>query len=327
MSILVTGGAGYIGSHCVMELNSRGQDVVVVDSLVKGHRQAVSSGTFCQGDLRDGEFLDRVFTAHKIDAVVHFAASSLVGESMKMPKEYYDNNVGGAMSLLSAMLKHNIRKIVFSSTAATYGEPTRVPIEETDPQLPTNVYGDTKLTIEHMLKWFDSAYGINHVMLRYFNVAGAHSSGAIGEDHRPETHIIPLIFNIPLGKAETFSMYGDDYPTVDGTCIRDYIHVEDLINAHLLAIDYLAGGKSDVFNLGNQKGFSNREVLEIARKVTGHKIPSIVKERRPGDPATLIASCKKATDILGWKPEKSDLETIIASAWKWHSAHPNGYGD
>ena len=327
MAILVLGGAGYIGSHTVYELIDAGRDVVVADNLLTGFRAAVHpKARFYQLDIRDRSALDELFTKEKIEGVIHFAASSQVGEAMSDPLKYYDNNLHGTMVLLQAMVAHGVDKIVFSSTAATYGEPERVPILETDRTDPTNCYGETKLAMEHMMRWVSRAHGLKYVALRYFNACGAHPSGAIGEAHNPETHLIPLILQVPNGQREKISIFGDDYPTKDGTCIRDYIHVSDLAQAHILALDHLLqGGKSDVFNLGNGVGFTVKEVIDVARAVTGHPIPAETCPRRAGDPAQLIASSKKAVEQLGWKPKYNDLNTIIASAWKWHSAHPRGY--
>lgn len=327
MAILVLGGAGYIGSHTVYELIDAGRDVVVADNLLTGFRAAVHpKARFYQLDIRDRSALDELFTKERIEGVIHFAASSQVGESMSDPLKYYDNNLHGTMVLLQAMVAHGVDKIVFSSTAATYGEPERVPILETDRTDPTNCYGETKLAMEHMMRWVSRAHGLKYVALRYFNACGAHPSGAIGEAHNPETHLIPLILQVPNGQREKISIFGDDYPTKDGTCIRDYIHVSDLAQAHILALDHLLqGGESDVFNLGNGVGFTVKEVIDVARAVTGHPIPAETCPRRAGDPAQLIASSKKAVEQLGWKPKYNDLNTIIASAWKWHSAHPRGY--
>ncbi len=327
MAILVLGGAGYIGSHTVYELIDAGRDVVVADNLLTGFRAAVHpKARFYQLDIRDRSALDELFTKEKIEGVIHFAASSQVGESMSDPLKYYDNNLHGTMVLLQAMVAHGVDKIVFSSTAATYGEPERVPILETDRTDPTNCYGETKLAMEHMMRWVSRAHGLKYVALRYFNACGAHPSGAIGEAHNPETHLIPLILQVPNGQREKISIFGDDYPTKDGTCIRDYIHVSDLAQAHILALDHLLqGGESDVFNLGNGVGFTVKAVIDVARAVTGHPIPAETCPRRAGDPAQLIASSKKAVEQLGWKTKYNDLNTIIASAWKWHSAHPRGY--
>lgn len=326
MAILVCGGAGYIGSHTVAALLERNEEVVIVDNLGTGHKEAVLGGKLYVGDLRDSDFLDTVFTENQIEAVIDFAAFSLVGESVVEPFKYYDNNVFGTLRLLEAMKRHDVKKIVFSSTAATYGEAERIPIEESDTTLPTNPYGETKLAVEKMLKWAEVAYGIKYVVLRYFNVAGAHESGQIGEDHSPESHLIPLILQVPLGKREKIMIFGDDYPTKDGTCIRDYIHVMDLADAHILAVDKLRrDNTSATYNLGNGEGFSVKEVIEVARKVTNHPIPAEVAPRRAGDPAVLIASSEKIIKELGWDPKKASLEEIVQSAWKWHQEHPNGF--
>lgn len=329
MTILVLGGAGYIGSHTVYELIETGEDVAIIDNLQTGHIKAVHpKARFYKGDIRNREFLDSVFAKEKIDAVIHFAAYSLVGESMEKPLKYYENNLCGTKILLDSMVANGINKIVFSSTAATYGEPESLPILETDKTEPTNPYGETKLAMEKMFKWVGRAHNINFVSLRYFNACGAHVSGEIGEDHAVETHLIPLILQVPNNKREHIYIFGDDYNTKDGTCIRDYIHVTDLAQAHILAVKYLRnGGNSDIFNLGNGIGFSVKEVIETARKVTGHPIPAQISPRRAGDPAKLIASSNKARKILGWKPEHAELEEIIATAWNWHKKHPNGYND
>ncbi len=327
MAILVLGGAGYIGSHTVYELVDYGEEVVIVDNLETGHVEAVHpKAKFYQGDIRNRAFIDRVFEENKIDAVIHFAANSLVGESMTNPLKYYDNNLCGTKVLLDSMVAHRIDKIVFSSTAATYGEPENIPILETDKTCPTNCYGETKLSMEKMFKWTGRAHGLRYVSLRYFNACGAHESGKIGEAHAPETHLIPLILQVPNGKREAITIYGDDYPTPDGTCIRDYIHVTDLAMAHIQAVQYLrAGNPSNIFNLGNGVGFSVKEVIEAARAVTGHPIPAVIEGRRAGDPARLIASSEKAREVLGWNPQHDDLSKIIASAWKWHQGHPDGF--
>lgn len=326
MAILVCGGAGYIGSHMVAELLENGEEVVVLDNLEKGHTEALLGGKLYIGDLRDRTILDKVFTENKIDAVIDFAAYSLVGESMTEPLKYFNNNVGGTISLLEAMKDHNVKYIVFSSTAATYGEPEVVPIDEDSKTIPTNAYGESKLLVEKILRWCDHAYGIKYTTLRYFNAAGAHISGNIGEDHTPESHLIPIILDVALGNRDKIMMYGDDYDTADGTCVRDYIHVSDLASAHSLAVKRLMnGGESRIYNLGNGTGFSVKEVVEIARKVTGHNIPAEVAPRRAGDPAVLIASSKKAVDELGWKPKYNTIETVIYTAWNWHKNHPNGY--
>ncbi len=328
MSILVLGGAGYIGSHTVYELIDAGRDVVVADNLLTGFREAVHpKARFYQADIRDRKAMDELFEKENIEGVIHFAASSQVGESMKDPLKYYDNNLCGTACLLQSMVAHGIDKIVFSSTAATYGEPERMPILEGDRTVPTNCYGETKLAMETMMRWTSQAHNLHYVALRYFNACGAHASGVIGEAHNPETHLIPLILQVPNGQREFISMFGDDYPTKDGTCVRDYIHVTDLAQAHILALDYLMnGGENNVFNLGNGVGFTVKEVVEVARKVTGHPIPAKVSPRRAGDPAQLVASSEKAKSVLGWKPQYADLETIVQSAWNWHKSHPNGYG-
>ncbi|MGO3084152.1 UDP-glucose 4-epimerase GalE [Ancrocorticia populi] len=327
MAILVLGGAGYIGSHTVYSLLEVGRDVVVVDNLQTGFAQAVHpNARFYQVDIRDTEALSQVFDQEEIEGVIHFAASSQVGESMVDPLKYYDNNVGGTISLLKAMVNHGVNNLVFSSTAATYGEPDSVPIMESDRTTPTNCYGETKLTMEKMMAWVGRAHGLRSVALRYFNAAGAHESGLIGEAHGPETHLIPLILQVPNGQRESITVFGDDYPTPDGTCIRDYIHVTDLAEAHMLALDYLIdGGESNVFNLGSGTGFSVNEMVEVARAVTGDPIPVEIAPRRAGDPAQLIASAAKAKDTLGWKPRFDDVHSIVASAWKWHEGHPHGY--
>ncbi|GAA0138191.1 UDP-glucose 4-epimerase GalE [Paenibacillus sp. YSY-4.3] len=328
MAILVTGGAGYIGSHTVAELLDRGKEVVVLDNLQSGHREALLGGKLYEGDLRDKELLAKLFAENEIEAVIHFAANSLVGESMQKPVKYYDNNVYGTLCLLEAMDAANVRRIVFSSTAATYGEPEKVPIEETDLTHPTNVYGETKLMMERMIDWFDKVLGIKYVSLRYFNAAGAHESGRIGEDHRPESHLIPLILQTALGQRPSISVFGDDYNTPDGTCIRDYIHVSDLADAHLLAVEHLiAGGDSNIFNLGNGQGFSVKEVIEQVREVTGRDFEVVMSPRRAGDPGVLIASSDKARSVLKWQPTRSSLDNIIRSAWAWHNARPGGYDD
>ncbi|MBW7476763.1 UDP-glucose 4-epimerase GalE [Paenibacillus oenotherae] len=326
MAVLVTGGAGYIGSHTVAALLERGEEIVVVDNLQQGHKEAVLGGKLYIGDLRDSELLDTVFQENEIEAVIHFAASSLVGESMGNPAKYYHNNVYGTLCLLEKMSQYKVGTIVFSSTAATYGEPVHLPLDEHDRTLPTNTYGETKLAMERMMHWFDIAHGIKYVSLRYFNAAGAHDSGAIGEDHAPETHLIPLVLQTALGKRPHIAIYGEDYPTEDGTCVRDYIHVSDLADAHLLAVDRLRkGGDSAVYNLGNGQGFSVKQVIDIARQVTGCEIAASAEPRRAGDPAVLIASSRRAHEELGWNPTRSSLENIISSAWAWHTAKPDGY--
>lgn len=327
MSILVLGGAGYIGSHTAHALVQAGRDVVVADNLETGFRAAVpATARFYKGDIRERAFVDRLFEEEHIDGVIHFAANSQVGESMTNPLKYYSNNMGGTRVLLESMVAHGVGKIVFSSTAATYGEPEHVPILETDRTQPTNCYGETKLSMEHMMKWVSVAHGLRYVALRYFNACGAQPDGAIGEAHNPETHLIPLILQVPNGQRAHVDIFGDDYPTPDGTCVRDYIHVCDLAQAHILALEYLnAGGENEVFNLGNGMGFSVKEVIETARRVTGHPIPAEIRPRRAGDPAQLIASSEKAKTVLGWKPQHDDLAVIISTAWNWHKAHPHGF--
>ncbi|MBU5278409.1 UDP-glucose 4-epimerase GalE [Ligilactobacillus animalis] len=330
MSVLVLGGAGYIGSHTVDRLVDQGQDVVVVDSLVTGHRAAINDkAKFYQGDLADQDFMRKVFTENpEIDAVIHFAAYSLVAESMKKPLKYFDNNTAGMIKLLEVMNEFDIKNIVFSSTAATYGIPEKMPIMESDPQDPINPYGESKLMMEKIMRWADEAYGTKFVALRYFNVAGAKPDGSIGEDHGPETHLIPIVLQVAQGKRDKLQIFGDDYNTPDGTNVRDYVHPFDLADAHILAVDYLRkGNESNAFNLGSSTGFSNLEIVEAARKVTGKEIPAEIAPRRGGDPDSLIASSDKAREILGWKPQFDNIERIIETAWAWHSSHPNGYND
>lgn len=329
MAILVCGGAGYIGSHTVALLKEQGREVVVVDNLYKGHKQAVPADVkLYVGDLRDKAFLSTVFTENSIEAVIDFAADSLVGESVFEPLKYYNNNVYGTLCLLETMKEHGVKHVVFSSTAATYGEPERTPILETDKTVPTNPYGETKLAVEKMLRWCQEAYGIQYTVLRYFNAAGAHISGSIGEDHQPESHLIPLILQVALGKRADIKVFGNDYPTPDGSCVRDYIHVTDLSAAHVLGLDYMMKeNKSGIYNLGNGKGFSVQEVIDVVRKVTGHEIPATIVERRAGDPAVLIASSDKAVETFGWKPQYNTLEQIVETAWAFHKSHPNGYQD
>lgn len=329
MSILVCGGAGYIGSHTVHQLINQNKDVIIVDNLQTGHMSAVNKkAKFYKGDIRDSSFLDKVFSENNIESVIHFAANSLVGESMIKPLLYFNNNVYGMQVLLESMVKHNIKNIVFSSTAAVYGEPKRVPILEDDETHPTNPYGETKLAMEKMMKWCDEAYGIKFVALRYFNVAGALEDGSIGEDHSPETHLIPLILQVPLKKREFITVFGDDYATPDGTCIRDYIHVVDLADAHIKAVEYLEKGNgSNIFNLGNGIGFSVKEMITAAEESTNEKIKVVLGERRAGDPAQLIASSEKARKILGWTPKYTNVKDIISTAWGWHKSHPDGFDD
>ena len=324
--ILVTGGAGYIGSHTVRELRERGADVVVYDNLSTGHVESIGDTPFVKGDLFDTELLCKTLREYNIDAVIHFAAYSLVGESMTNPAKYYHNNVAGTLALLDAMLAENVKYLVFSSSAATYGDCGDGLITEDSPQNPTSVYGQTKLMMEQFMQDYDKAYGMKYVALRYFNAAGAHLSGEIGEAHNPESHLIPLILQVPNGKREQINVFGEDYPTHDGTCIRDYIHVTDLADAHIKALEYLKnGGKSTYYNLGNGNGFSVKEVIDTVEKVVGAPIKRQIVDRRAGDPASLVASSEKIQKELGWKPRYANLETIVASAWKWHSTHKDGY--
>lgn len=329
MAVLVAGGAGYIGSHMVDSLINDGYDVVVADNLSTGHRKAVNKNArFYLGDTRDREFLDDLFAKENIDAVIHMDAFSLVAESMKDPLKYFDNNVVGMIALLESMQKANIKYIVFSSTAATYGNPERIPIYEQDHKEPINPYGESKLMMEKIMRWVDEAYGIKFVALRYFNAAGAKADGSIGEDHHPETHLIPMVLKVAAGQQETMKIFGDDYDTLDGTNVRDYIHILDLADAHILAMNYLkAGNPSDIFNLGSSTGFSNKQIVEAARKVTGKPIPTEIAARRPGDPDTLVANSDRAREILSWQPKYDNVEDIIETAWSWKTKHPNGYAD
>ena len=326
--ILVTGGAGYIGSHTVRELCERGVDVVVYDNLSTGHIESIGDANFVKGDLFDTDLLRKTMREYGVDSVIHFAAYSLVGESMVNPAKYYHNNVAGTLSLLDAMLAENVKYLVFSSSAATYGDCGDGLITEDSPQNPTSVYGQTKLMMEQFMQDYDKAYGIKYVALRYFNAAGAHVSGEIGEAHSPESHLIPLILQVPNGKREFISVFGDDYPTPDGTCVRDYIHVTDLADAHIRALEYLKkGGKSTHYNLGNGNGFSVKEVIDTVEKVVGKDIKRSIAERRAGDPASLVASSEKIQRELGWKPRFASLEDIVATAWKWHSTHKDGFNN
>jgi UDP-glucose 4-epimerase len=327
-TVLVTGGAGYIGSHTVRSLSAAGYDLIVYDSLEKGHPAAVANCRVVVGDLADGLKLDRVFREFPVEAVVHFAAFIEAGESVREPAKYFRNNTAGTLSLLEAMVRNEVRQMVFSSTAAVYGEPERVPIHEADRKAPTNPYGRSKLMIEEMLDAFEGAYNLRSISLRYFNAAGAAPDGLLGEDHHPETHLIPLVLQVALGQRENIGIFGTDYPTRDGTCVRDYIHVSDLADAHVLGLERLkAGERRNAYNLGNGSGFTVREVIEVARKVTGAAIPATEQPRRPGDPAQLVASAERARQELDWSPRHADLETIVATAWNWKRAHPEGYRD
>jgi UDP-glucose 4-epimerase len=327
MNILVTGGAGYIGSHTVLELVNRNHRVVVLDNLSKGHRDAVRGTYLVRGDTSDTTLLKELFRKHSIEAVVHFAASSLVGESVRRPADYYHNNVVKGLALLDAMVDSGVRRLVFSSTAAVYGEPVEVPIPEEHPAVPTNPYGATKLALEGAMRWYSEAYGLRYASLRYFNAAGADPSGDIGEDHDPETHLIPLVLKAAAGRTPYLEVFGTDYTTPDGTCVRDYIHVSDLAAAHALALDALASGSpSAVYNLGNGNGYSVLEVIKAAEEVVGKPISVKYGPRRPGDPAALVAGSGKIMDELGWQPRFADLKTIIETAWRWHSGNPAGFG-
>jgi UDP-glucose 4-epimerase len=325
-TVLVTGGSGFIGSHTICELTQAGYEIIIYDNLEKGHPEAVANCRMVVGDLHDGLKLDRVFREFDVQTVVHFAAYIEAGESVKDPGKYFQNNTAGSLSLFQSMVRNNVKQLVFSSTAAVYGEPERVPIEETDRKVPTNAYGLSKLMVEEMLDWFHSAHDLRSISLRYFNAAGAHPQGLIGEDHRPETHLIPLILQVPLGKREKVYIFGTDYDTPDGTCIRDYIHVMDLASAHVLAVRALQNGTGrEAYNVGNGSGFSVKQVIDVAREVTGHAIPADVQPRREGDPARLIASSEKLRRELGWSPKYPELKQIIGSSWEWFRNHPNGY--
>lgn len=324
--ILVVGGAGYIGSHMCKHLSKNGYSPLVLDNLVYGHREAVQWGPLIQGSIEDARLLDKVFSEHDIYGVMHFAAYAYVGESVEDPAKYYRNNVAATLCLLEAMVRHGIDRFIFSSSCATYGEPVRIPMTEDHPQSPINPYGRTKLMVEQVLEDFERAYGLRSISLRYFNAAGADPDGELGEDHNPETHLIPLVLQTALGRREAIHIFGDDYPTTDGTCVRDYIHVEDLSHAHLIAMERLLDGASgEKFNLGNGEGYSVNQVIETARRVTGKSIPAKMDPRRPGDPPSLIGSSEKAMRDLGWKPKYPDLETILETAWNWHRRHPDGF--
>lgn len=325
MRILVTGGAGYIGSHTLQQVLAAGHEAWAYDNLNKGHRGAVPEGRLVVGDLHDTEHLAATLKQHKIDAVMHFAAFALVGESVEDPQLYYNNNIAGGISLANAMLKADVKRIVFSSTTATYGVPEQVPIRETEDQRPINPYGFSKFVFEKLLEDYAHAYGWGYAALRYFNAAGASEDGTIGEDHTPESHIIPLVLQVALGQRDKIFIFGDDYPTPDGTCIRDYVHVLDLASAHLLALEKLEDGTAIKVNLGTGRGNSVQEIIQACRQISGHPIPSEVSPRRPGDPPELIADASLANEVLGWTPKYTDIEEIIRTAWNWHRSHPNGY--
>ena len=326
VNILVIGGAGYIGSCTARLLTSEGHDVWIYDDLSTGHPGAALEGRLIQGSLHEREKLADVLRAKQIDAVMHFAAFALVGESVAEPAKYYQNNVIGTLDLLEAMRAADVRNIVFSSTTATYGTPDVVPITEDETQQPINPYGFTKLVVEQALADYAAAYGFAYAALRYFNAAGADSGGEYGEDHDPESHLIPIVLEVALGQREHITIFGEDYPTPDGTCIRDYVHISDLASAHLAALKQLSPGSGICLNLGTGRGYSVREVIDACRKVTGHEIPAIVGERRPGDPAELIADATRAREQLNWEPQYNDIESIVATAWRWHESHPEGYG-
>ena len=327
MAILICGGAGYIGSHTVRQLLAAGEEVIIADNLSTGHRAAINPDVkFYQCDIRDKSALKKIFAENKIEAVFHFAAYIEAGESVKLPLKYFNNNVYGMQILLEAMTECGVDKIIFSSSAAVYGEPEKIPIDEGDATFPVNPYGDSKLIMEMMMRRVSTAHGVRFVSLRYFNASGASEDASIGEDHHPESHLIPLILQVPLGKRDHITIFGTDYPTLDGTCIRDYIHVVDLADAHICALNYLRnGGESNFFNLGTGHGFSVKEIIDAAEKVTGLKIKKEFGARRPGDPAKLIASGDRARKILNWTPCFDDVEKIIATAWNWHKSHPKGY--
>lgn len=325
MNVLVVGGAGYIGSHAVARLISEGHRVVVFDNLSRGHCQSVPQDTFVEGELTDSALVEKTLRDNDIDVVMHFAAFAEVGESVRKPAIYYQNNVVATLSLLEAMRRADVKKIVFSSTTATYGQPEKMPIAETTPQNPINPYGFTKLVIERALADYAHAYGFGYAALRYFNAAGAHPGGEIGEHHDPESHLIPIVLQVALGQRESITIFGDDYPTPDGTCIRDYIHVEDLADAHLRALERLQSGEGICVNLGTGKGVSVREIVDACREVTGHPIPVVMGERRPGDPAELVADATLAEKVLDWKAKYTDVREVVATAWRWHQSHPRGY--
>ena len=325
MRILVTGGAGYIGSHAARYLSRAGHDVWVYDNLVYGHRQAVPPGRLIVDDLHDAAQIQDALTRHQIEAVMHFAAFAAVGESVEHPDRYYQNNVVNTLKLLDAMRSADVKKIVFSSTTATYGVPKRIPIDENELQLPINPYGFSKLVVERALHDYAKAYGFAFAALRYFNAAGASPDGDLGEDHTPETHLIPVVLQVALGQREKVWIYGNDYPTPDGTCIRDYVHVDDLADAHLKALQKLETGQGICLNLGTGRGCSVQAVIDACRKVTGHPIPTEIAVRRPGDPPELVADATRARDVLGWSPKYTDMESIVRTAWRWHQQHPQGY--
>jgi UDP-glucose 4-epimerase len=325
MNILVVGGAGYVGSHACRILQQAGHEVWVYDNLSRGHRQSVAAGKLIEGEVADGVRLRHVLRDRQIDAVMHFAAFALVGESVAEPSMYYRNNVIAALELLDAMRDCDVRRLVFSSTTATYGEPEKMPIAETTRQDPINPYGFTKLVIERAMADYAHAYGLGYAALRYFNAAGAAADGSIGEDHDPESHLIPIVLQVALGQRPHISIYGDDYPTPDGTCIRDYIHVNDLGEAHLRALTRIKDGQGMQINLGTGKGHSVRQVIDACRRVTGAEIAEVIGDRRPGDPPELVADARLAKQVLDWTPQYTDIEAIVETAWRWHRSHPRGY--
>jgi UDP-glucose 4-epimerase len=325
--VLITGGAGYIGSHVVKRLLERGMEPIVLDNLQTGHREAIVGGTFIKGDIGDERVLQEIFATHGIDSVIHMAADCLVGDSMKNPLKYFNNNINKAVKLVGEMLKYKVNKMVFSSSAAIYGNPPQIPIKEDSPPFPINPYGETKLIFEKILESCKVAYGLQYISLRYFNAAGADPDGLIGEDHHPETHLIPNVLRALLRKGRKVPIYGTDYDTPDGTCVRDYIHIVDIAEAHILALEALHTGEGcDIFNLGNGKGFSVKQIIQTASQVTQRTIPVVESQRRPGDPPILVASFEKIRRRLGWVPRYGKLEEIIDTAWRWHRTHPHGFG-
>jgi UDP-glucose-4-epimerase GalE len=327
VNVLVIGGAGYVGSHTVRRLLQEGENVWVYDSLFQGHRSACPTDRLIVGDILDGPLLEEVLRAKRIDAVMHFAARTLVGESVVDPAKYYRNNVVGALTLLDAMRGTGVRRLVFSSTCAVFGDPASLPMHEDLPKHPVSPYGATKLMMEQALADYSHAYGLGYAALRYFNAAGASPAGDLGEDHDPESHLIPLVLQVALGQRPHITIFGEDYPTPDGSCVRDYIHVDDLADAHYRALCKLEDGSQFQLNLGTGQGYSVKQVIDTCRRITGHDIPVVMGQRRAGDPPELVADPSKALKVLGWKAERSDLETIVRDAWRWHSAHPRGFGD
>lgn len=325
MRVLVTGGAGYVGSHAVRALEAAGHEVWVYDNLIHGHRQAVRESQLIVGELSDLTLVEATLRDRRIEAVMHFAAFALVGESVADPARYYQNNIVATLTLLEAMRATDVGCIVFSSTTATYGIPDKIPISEETPQKPINPYGFTKLAVEQALADYTAAYGWSHASLRYFNAAGASPAGDLGEDHDPESHLIPLVLQVALGQRREIVVFGDDYPTPDGTCVRDYVHVDDLASAHVKALELLKPSQTLQLNLGTGRGTSVREIIDACRRVTGHPIPEVLGRRRPGDPPELVADCRLAQRTLDWKPRYTDIEAIIETAWRWHSSHPHGF--